>query len=388
MAKPPTTPDRSAPGDGARAVGSAATGPRWSARQARAVVVAILVGALAATTLLWVRGEFDDDPGDLREATVPVEPKLAASEFRASVAGDCLTWPGSDPSVATRIDCAAPHKFEVAGSIEPPAPPSSSAPTSAETDPSGANSPLAPIPVIDPTNPASILAADAPYPLPAQMEILRDTVCPAQLNGYLGHPLDPTGRFQMSILYSNVAGWDEGDRVVRCGLQSIGADGFAAQLSGSVRTLEQSVVYELGECAGIDGAGLPTSLVPCVEPHAFEVTAVIDLTDAFGGPGTVWPGVDAQNEHLNTACIAATDTRYENPDTFYFSALNMNWTVVSEAAWAAGDRRVDCYGALPAAPGVFTVLTGVIGVDLLIAGQQPAQTPRPPEGRYVPPPVG
>ncbi|WP_345001610.1 septum formation family protein, partial [Tsukamurella soli] len=315
------------------------------------VVGAVALGAvLAATGQVGAHSPFHETSGGPR-----AEP--AASEFAASKAGDCLTWAGSDATALHTVPCSAPHKFEVAG---------------------------APAHAFDSSS----------YPTEAVLSATRDQQCSPVVASYLGKRLDPMGRFQVGLLTPDRAAWENGDRTARCGIEMVDGTGAPQDMTGKVSDQDQSVSWPEGTCVGISAQGAATSPVPCTEPHAFEVTAVIDMAAQFGGPDAAWPTLQAQETYLARACTTRTAAWFGSPQGLRKSDLSLQWTRLSQQSWSAGSRTVVCFvgsaktvsGKAAAGAPVFAPLTGSAkSADLLIDGKRP--TPLPPNGRRIAPPV-
>ncbi|BDH55208.1 hypothetical protein MTP03_01470 [Tsukamurella sp. PLM1] len=229
---------------------------RGGAWAVRAVLAAVVVGAIAIGATLFATGAFE--PKNEEKA-----PRLAAAGtiLDRSKPGTCLTW-DKDPTTLAPVDCMQPHKFEVAG------------------------------------EPARTFPAEAKYPTETALAAQRDQLCPPIVTEYLGKRLDPKGRFQTGLLTAGEKAWESGDRTMRCGVQVVDGAGAVQEVQGKVVNQDASLSWPPGTCIGIGDRGQATSPVDCAKPHAFEVTAVIDLRQAFPGAScprwgsrrSTWPG--------------------------------------------------------------------------------------------------
>ncbi|PXW30560.1 UNVERIFIED_CONTAM: putative regulator of septum formation [Williamsia faeni] len=325
----------------------------------RVLLAAILVGAAVCAGVVGLFGGFDDAGKVQGDEVGDAAPTAAATPFSKSQAGDCLTWPAADPTQQSLVDCNTEHMFEVAGAVDTA------------------------------VYPGVQFGDDAPWPGADQFATIRDEYCPTVVNTYLAGMLDPAGRFTVNLMFPAEEQWIDGERSLRCGLQQSGTTGTLRPFTGFVRDLDQAQQWPVGTCIGIDPATRkPTDPVDCSEPHAFQVTGVIDLGVKFGAAGTgqPWPNVDAQNEYLKTTCPGVTDQFLGGSDKLAQSTLNLQWSTLAETSWMAGSRTSVCYIGLPDEAG-FATLVGDAKGDLLINGQVPVPPPAEPPGRIIPSPV-
>lgn len=302
--------------------------PRARAWTVRAVLAAVIVGAIAIGATLFATGAFE--PKNEEKA-----PRLAASgtTLARSKPGTCLTWT-TDPTTMAPVDCLEPHKFEVAG------------------------------------EPARTLPAEAKYPSETALAAQRDQLCPPVVNEYLGKRLDPKGRFQMGLLTGGEKAWESGDRTMRCGVQVVDGAGNALETRGKIVNQDQSVSWPPGTCIGLGNRGQATGPVPCTTPHAFEVTAVIDMRQAF--PDASWPTLNQQEEYLGRICPSRTTGWFGAQDGLRRSGLQLQWNTLSQPSWTAGSRSAICFVASSKDGRGFTPITGSAkSPDLLIDGKKP-----------------
>ncbi|GAB3134090.1 hypothetical protein GCM10027289_25220 [Tsukamurella serpentis] len=294
----------------------------------RAVLAAVIVGAVAIGAALFATGAFE--PKNEEKA-----PRLASagSTLARTSAGTCLNW-DKDPTTMTPVDCAQPHKFEVAGA------------------------------------PARNLPAEAGYPTETALAAQRDQLCPPVVDKYLEKRLDPKGRFQMGLLTAGQKAWESGDRTMRCGIQVVDGGGTALDTVGKAANQDQSVSWPPGTCIGLGDRGQATGPVECSVPHAFEVTAVIDMRQPF--PEASWPTQQQQEEYLQRICPSRTTAWFGAQDGLRKSGLQLQWNTLAQPSWTAGSRSAICFVASSKDGRTYTPVTGSArSPDLLIDGKKP-----------------
>lgn len=325
----------------------------------RSVLVAVLIGAVVAGAVLFATGGFSGAGGV--GSTEIGESGTVADDLSRSEPGDCLQWTVDPPSEATLVDCAEPHRFEVAGTLDTAAFPSSE------------------------------FAADAQWPGKERFSSIRDENCPAVVDRYLAGGLDPAGRFGVGLMYPLRSQWERGARVLRCGIEQPGAKGVQEEFSGRVADVDQSIEWAPGTCVGIDQATRePTrAVVNCSEAHAFQTTGVVDLSQRFGArnSGKPWPNVQSQNDYLRKICPTQTNRFFGGADRFAATTLNVQWSTTAEVSWLTGSRRVVCYVGLPYRGGFANLVGDARQDELLINGRVPVPPAKGPPGRSVGTPV-
>ncbi|GAA4743019.1 septum formation family protein [Gordonia alkaliphila] len=333
---------------------------RVSATRLVTVLVAVLVGAAAAGGVIAWRGGFSE-AGGLGESVIGEGNSYTETDFTRSVPGDCLTWADDTAGTPSKVSCEQPHRFEVAGTVD--------------TE----------------QFPGAEFGATAPWPGPERFVTVRDEQCGVLVDRYLGSGgLDPQGRLAVGLMYPSKSQWERGARVLRCGIEEPGPGGTQLETAGTAADADQSFAWPDGTCIGFDDATRKptTQPVDCSEPHAFQTTGVVDLSQRFGGrdSGKPWPTVAAQNEYLQTICPNQTNRFFGGEKNFAKTTLNVQWSVISEVSWHSGSRRVVCYVALPDRGG-FAKLVGDAREQVLINGKVPTAPAQGPPGRALPTPV-
>ena len=326
----------------------------------RTVLAAIVLGAIVCGGIVLLTNS-DADTGAVAKTDIGADDRgPAKNAFNQSVPGDCLTWPAGNPGKPTKIGCGGEHRFEVAGAID----------TS--------------------VYPGSQFGKKAPWPGTEKFVALRDQNCAAQVRSYLNGRFDPNGRFSVGMMYPSQAQWDDGERTLRCGLQYSNSAGELMTFLGRVADQDQALQWAPGTCVGIDQQTRQptTDSVDCAEPHAFQVTGLVNLGTRFGpaGSGRPWPTVAQQNAYLTTTCPGVTNNFLGGRAAFTKTTLNVQWSTVSQVSWLAGTRTAVCYVGLPDEKG-FATLVGDAKGGLLINGKVPVPPPAEPPGRLNPTPV-
>jgi hypothetical protein len=332
---PRTSPPPAPPRRGARMPGR---------RQARRIVAAVLVGAavmLGVATLDTVAGATVPVLGTLAALPSPngTSADVAAVPPPPTTPGTCLNWARADAADTAVVDCAQPHLFEQAGTVQ--------------------------------------LADQQTLPDDATMRQLVNERCTPVVLHYLGGKLDPNGKFRVGALKPAQKKWNEGDRELRCGVQSASRSGALYPLRGKAADQDQSGVYEPGTCLAIDGprVGDPTD---CAGPHAVETVGIVDLSQKFPGG---FPAVGDQDGFLQPECSRIAADYAGGPKVITDKKLTVYWDNITEDSWNAGTRKVNCNLAalLPDRSG-FAPVTGPVKGAVTV-GDRPAPpattTPKP-----------
>lgn len=333
---------------------------RASAVRLIVALVAVLVGGLIAGGVLLARGGFVTEAGGLGSSVIGEGSSFTETDFTRSQAGDCLTWGAGADGSPTKTPCTEKHRFEVAGTLD-----------TAQL-------------------PGSEFGSAAPWPGPERFAEIRDENCQVIVDRYLGGGLDPQGRLAVGLMYPSKSQWDRGARVLRCGIEQPGPKGIQQEWSGRAADSDQSFAWPDGTCIGFDEKTRKPTTQPvnCAEPHAFQTTGIVDLSQRFGGrnSGKPWPNIAAQNEYLRTICPNQTNRFFGGEQKFKATTLNVQWSVISEVSWLGGSRRAVCYVALPDRGG-FAKLVGDARQQVLINGKLPTPPEEGPPGRALPTPV-
>lgn len=264
--------------------------------------------------------------------------------------GTCITWdtaPDGRASNFSRVDCATPHRFEVATREDLSAYPTSEfGPTAAMPD------------------------KDRQARLTAEL-------CEGPTMSYLNGALDPEGRYSISPILPPVASWEKGDRTMLCGVMVPDAAGRAQEVQGLAAEQDQSRAFPEGTCVRVDGE--LTTEVPCQEDHAWQVVSVVTLGQQFPDG---WPPVEQQNDYLNGVCTKAAMDYIGGDDALYQSTLAPFWTTLQQQSWDAGSRTVNCALTKGDPGGGFATLNGDVTQGFTIDGAPPPpQPPRNPVRR-------
>ncbi len=304
----------------------------------RRMVLGVLVGAL---TMFGV-ATLDTFAG----ATVPVLGSFASLAAPAggsdvvevpappATPGTCLMWSRSDAADTAAVDCAQPHLFEQAGSVT--------------------------------------LTDQNTLPDDRQWRQIVNDRCAPLVEEYLGGKFDPDGRYRVGALKPSAKKWDEGDRELRCGVQSASRSGALYPLAGKASGSDQSPVQQPGTCLAIDGRTIGDP-VDCGGPHAVETVGIVDLSDKFPDK---FPAVGDQDAFLQPECGRIANDYSGGSDVIADKKLTVYWDNLTEESWSAGTRKVNCNLAalLPDRSG-FAPVSGPVRGDVVVG-----DTPAPPAG--------
>jgi hypothetical protein len=315
----------------------------------RRIVTGVVVGALlmfgAASLDTFAGAEVPVLGSFAAVAAPPDEPEVVEVPAPPATPGTCLTWSRADAADTALVDCAQPHLFEQAGTV--------------------------------------VLADQVALPDDSTWRQLVDERCGPVVLTYLNNVFDPDGRYRVGALKPSASKWEQGDRELRCGLQSASRSGALYPMTGRVAEGDQAAVQEPGVCLAIDGprVGDPTD---CAGSHALETVGIIDMAADFPNG---YPAVGDQDAYLQPKCneIAAA---YAGGETVVADkGLTVYWNNISEESWAAGTYRANCNVAalLPDRTG-FAPVTGSVTGEVVI-GQQaaPPATTTPEAGVPAPP---
>lgn len=337
--------------------GTRRASPWWRSLQSSGTRRALLLTALGGLLIAGVITALPqtDPAGGLTANAISLGPR-GNDTFDHAKSGDCLTWPDRTPDAAEIVDCSGEHRFEIAESVDMR------------------------------TFPGSEYGPDAAPPSAARIQQISQEQCSAAVKRYLGARFDPNSRFTVSMLWSGDKAWRQsGERRMLCGLQLPGPNNQQLTFQGKVAEIDQSKVWPVGTCLGIDPAtNQPTDIpVDCAAPHAMEVTGAVNL-------GLKWPAalpLEAdQDTFIKDECTKMTDA-YLAPIKLRDTTLTLVYSTVSLPSWAAGSRQVSCsIGATLGNGGWSTLLNSAKG-PLMINGQPPVPPPDIPEERLTLPPI-
>jgi Septum formation len=315
----------------------------------------IAVGVLAGALTMFVVALLDTVTG----AQVPVLGSFAALPAPAgqqeiveiapppATPGTCLTWTRPDASDTRVVDCGQTHLFEQAGAVQ--------------------------------------LTDQKELPNDSRWRQLVRERCDPVVRDYLGGKFDPDGRYRVGALKPSPAKWAQGDRELRCGLQSASRSGALYPMTGKAADQDQSAVHQPGTCLAIDGRTIGDP-VDCTGPHAVESVGVVDLGRKFDDD---FPAVDAQDEYLQTECTKIATSYAGGDHVIADKKLTVYWDNLTEDSWKAGTRRVNCNLAalLPDRSGFAPVTGSVRGPVTVSDSPAPpaSNTPEPGVPAQVPP---
>ena len=297
---------------------------RLARAQARGVLTLVLIGLIVASAfeLLTLTPT----------ARTPAVGTRASIVFSNAQSGACLGWPPDAPDKPSFVQCRDDHMFEVA-------------------KPVGMNS----------------------FGEPCQLAVRE----------YLGTRYDPNSRFTISVLWAGDAdGTKSAPQSLLCGLQLLGPEGRAIPFKGRIADLDQSKVWPVGTCLGIDSSNRSTDIpVDCAAPHALEVTGAVSLAQNF--PGDLPADAD-QRAFIDGACTRMADG-YLGAGTMPDKDLELGYEPLSAASWSAGSKQVSCSVGKPAERG-WTPMTGSVRSNSPADLQPTAAPPPSPSPSPSPPP--
>jgi len=296
-----------------------------ASRKFRRLAAGAVLGALVALVAAGVpMGE---------EPLLPVMPSVAPPQPLRAAVNTCLIWQRQDATDAKTVSCTEPHLFEVTGTLE-----------------------------------LQDFGDREPFPDPARWQELVVQRCTERTTQALADRFDPFGRYTVGAIKPSEAGWQRGDRTLRCGVQSAGRTGKLFPTTGNVLTQDQSDVHPPGTCLENDGKAVGDP-VDCAGPHAIETVGVVDLKAAFPKD---YPDDAAQDKLLNTECTRLAKDFSGGPSVVANKGLTLFWQTLRAESWRAGSTRVDCrLGAfLPDRSG-FAPVTGSVKGRVQI-GKEPA----------------
>ncbi len=332
-----------------------------SASVARRALALVAVGAVGAAAVTLLVTDGFDQPEKITTHSVAgpaTTGPVSASSFGSADPGTCLQWtPTDDPETdrqdLAQVSCAEPHRFEVAKDVD-----------------------MSAYPGIE-------FAPGSAYPGAMRFSQLRDEHCIDSVVDYLGTKFDPNGKFSVGLMFPSQTGWATGERTLRCGVQQSSNTGVPQEMTGSVLDQDQSSVWDVGTCIGIN-QNVPSDPVECSQPHAFEAASVIDLQQQFQ---VGIPNEADQDAYLEPTCTDAVNAYLGSDTALRDKTLTLFWSTIDVTSWLAGSRQVTCSIGKELDEGGFATITGSATGDILINGQPPVPPPAAPDGRALPTPL-
>lgn len=222
--------------------------------------------------------------------------------------GRCYSWPQVSTDVPVDdVTCAEPHLFEVVGPLD-----------------------------LSPAYPR-----DAPYPSASQWRDIGARHCGPPATAYLGHPVDPFGRYAASTLHPQRPEWETGGRDVVCGL-IIRSDAprdtpwLMTTFTGSVRGADQAMTYPPGTCFRHTTDDTREE-VSCQEAHHTQTIGTVTLPDTADGA----PPSSEVFEDLAQAACAPQVAPYLGQH-FDGATARGGWHLIHPESWRAGTRSTNC----------------------------------------------
>ena len=329
------------------------TRPRSASSQfdaSRRLAAGVLTGALTmlvVALLDTVTGAQVPVLGSFAALPAPAGQEILDVAAPPATPGTCLNWTRADASDTRAVDCTQAHLFEQAGTV--------------------------------------LLADQKDLPDDGRWRQLVRERCDPVVKQYLSGRFDPDGRFRIGALKPSPTKWAQGDRELRCGLQSASRSGALYPMAGKAVEQDQAAVHAPGTCLGIDGRTIGDP-VDCTGPHAVEAVGVVDLGKKFDDD---FPAVDAQDDFLQTECTKIATGYAGGEDVIGDKKLTVYWDNLTEDSWKAGTRRVNCNLAalLPDRSGFAPVVGTVRGAVTVGDAPAPPSTNNPEPGvpAQVPP---
>jgi hypothetical protein len=276
----------------------------------------------------------------------PDVPEVVEVEPPPATPGTCLNWTRADAADTALVDCAQSHLFEQAGSVA--------------------------------------LTDQVALPDDQKMRQLVNERCTPIVINYLGGKFDPVGRYRVGALKPSATKWEQGNRDLRCGLQSASRSGALYPMVGKASQSDQSNVQEPGTCLAIDGKTIGDP-VDCAGRHAVETVGIVDLSAQFPD---AFPQVGDQDGFLQPECARIAGEYVGDPAAIAAKGLTVYWDNITEESWAAGTRKVNCNLAalLPDRSG-FAPITGAAKGTVVVGGEPAAPSVNTPAPGVPAPPV-
>lgn len=295
-------------------------GSRGSTMRTRLIMAGAFLGALAVLSMSvlfsWpvsVSGSADTAADE------------AAKAFD-SPSGTCLDWPHDAPQNMRRVPCERPHTFEVASNVEI----------------------------------GKDYATNAPPPPEQDWQQIVTDRCTKVGEQYMGKTLDPFGKYTVGALKPTADQWREGDRKLRCGLQSVSPSGTRLlTTTGAVADEDQSNVHKPGTCFGLV-KGEVGDPVDCGDAHAYEVVGIVNLSKVFDP--TKYPPEATQLNKLVDLC-PPTAKEYTGGADLKKLQLSLYPDTLKKESWTAGSFQVNCKVGAREPNGALRPVRGSVQVD-------------------------
>ncbi|MCK9930393.1 septum formation family protein [Frankia sp. Mgl5] len=303
-----------------------------------AINVVLLGAVICGLVVVLGNRTADREAAEAEQAAsatiAPVGPSTTASPNADAVVefpqqhyqpGRCYSWQQHVDSTSTQdVPCAGVHYFEAVGDI----------------------------------NIRSDHPSAGAYPTPEEWDAVTEKYCLPMIEKFLGHPLDPTGRFSAGLIRPQEPGWNIGQRTVTCGITAgmIEFDPPAFRpFEGSARGADPSVTHAAGTClpdAGEDGF----VEAPCDTPHHVQSIGVVSAPETPDGavPSDAW-----LNEQLGTRCDNLADP-YLAIGHFGGALVEPRFNLIAPESWRAGSRRTTCFVGFADKTGSPMTVTGTM----------------------------
>ncbi len=283
--------------------------PRGRSRWRAVGVVAAVLAVLAAASGGWFATRSRSPlvgslrlPSDHGRSSTTRQPGPALRD-RPYARGDCVTWRQVRTGVvdAKVVGCTEPHLLEIVG-------------------------------------PVTLTGLPDKYPTLGGWMLIEAAQCGPRVEKYLRAVLDTYGRYAAGAIRISTEGWDQGERLIWCGIQAVGgAVGPGAKLPellGRADAHAQGMISTAGTCVGTPSANDGTPIA-CADPHIFEVTGTVDLSARQLGS----PTSEATRQAAQQPCEVVT-TAYLGHAVG--GDLEADVLGIEPVSWAAGRRVVEC----------------------------------------------
>jgi Septum formation len=286
-------------------------------------VAVVLVIAARVAFQTWLDSPVETRPNtggpDFSQITAPGDSADSGALLNDLVyhPGDCVDWDPDDPVLHNEIvGCSEPHRFEVTGELD--------------------------------------IGYLTSYPTEAEFESLGAQGCGDISDGYLGHSIDPYGRFAISWVFPFAEDWARGGRYLTCGLVPFENSADAGVVTGRVAELDPSPHLAVGTCLAV--AIQELDIVECSEPHLYEVAGQSEVLGRAEYPtDDEWAMISAE------LCAPVVAEYTGKPVTASPGEIDAVVLYTPELAWSAGGRGFDCVVLQLGMDGSEVEVTGSLG---------------------------